>query len=63
MRSVRGWDGLRADQVFVEVGAADAGPGDLEEDLRGGGGGEGDMVDADVVGGVEAGGEHCGGHF
>lgn len=63
MRLIWTRDRLGADQVFVEVGAADAGPGDLEEDLRGGGGGEGDVVDADVVGAVEAGSEHCGRHF
>lgn len=44
--------------VFVEVGAADSAPIDLDEDLVGGRWWFGNGFDADVVCGVEAGGLH-----
>ena len=50
---------LGADEVFVEVGAADAGPGVFDLHPARAERGDGDVVEADVFVAVEAEGAHC----
>jgi hypothetical protein len=53
MRMACGWDEYRAFEVFVEVGAADAAPGDVDGDGAGQEFGLGDVLDPDVLAIVE----------